>query len=89
MESELNSKRIKQVAKIANVSEEVVKAVFAAELLRASRELMISDRKWFVGIYGEVFPKSPEDFDVGEIKVGEEFYNLITGKIDENLMESI
>ena len=85
----MDGKRIRQVAKISGVSEEIVKTVFTAELLRASRELIKSKREWVVGIYGEMFPKSPSEVDVCETKMNQEFLDIVEGNINPEIMESI
>lgn len=85
----MDTKRIKQVAKIAHVSEEVVKAVFVAELLRVTRELMKTDRKLCCGIYGDIYPNSHSEYDVCELKMSQEFLDIMEGNINPEILEVI
>lgn len=85
----MDNKRIKQVAKLSGLSEEVVKAVFIAELLRASRELMKTDRESVVGIYGDMYPISPDEYDVCQTKLSQEFIDIVQGNINTEILESL
>lgn len=85
----MDNKRIKQVSKISGVSEDLVKAVFTAELLRAAREFMKTDREYSVGIYGEIYPLSPEEYDVCQTKLSQEFIDIIQGNPNPELLESL
>lgn len=85
----MDKRRIKQVAKIVDMSEDVVKMIFTAELMRAARELMSSDRKSMTGIYGDLIPISPSEYDVCQTKLSQDFIDIIEGNTNEEVLKSL
>lgn len=85
----MNTTRIRQVAKLAGVSEDTVRLVITAELLRVSRELLINKRKWAIGIYGDLVPLDADNYDVCQTKLDKELLDMVEGNTNLSIIKSI
>ena len=83
----MDRRKVRQIAKISGLSEEVVRAVLVAELVRSAQEFLKSDMKYSTNMYGDLIPLSDTDYDVCQVKLSKEFLDILDGHPSDEILE--
>ena len=84
----MDKRVIKDIARIAEVPEELVSKVLSVELLFTVRQLIRTKGTWANTTLGNIVKPNPEK-DIFELKVSQDLLDMMEGKINPELLEGL